>query len=257
MISPRQVDANENQQVAEQAAEEVPTVRPYHASRPPTAGPRTWLLWTGLTTLGYAFNSALSTAIGQSLPGGLLWGTLTGFVGIAMVGLLQWLVLRSHIHRIGWIGWVLTTVVGQIVGVIVVAVAILGPVLFGVLGDLPEGLGASLTQAVIVFAGGCVLGIVIGLAQWLVLLRYLRSAGWWISASGLAQGMAAVILAQNWGLTGVLAVLLVKAIGGLLVGAVTGITLVWLLHRPKYVPADRTQQQYSFAEGTSEGTSYL
>src|SRR5437764_12835031 len=102
MISPRQVDANENQQVAEQAAEEVPTGRPYHASRPPTAGPRTWLLWAGLTTLGYAFNSALSTAIGRSLPGRLLWGTLAGIVGIAMVGLLAGWELLSPSERIGW-----------------------------------------------------------------------------------------------------------------------------------------------------------
>jgi Na+(H+)/acetate symporter ActP len=63
-----------------------------------------------------------------------------------------------------------------------------------------------------IIAGG-IAGLIVGIAQWLVLRRYVRHAAWWIIANGI-----------GWAVTG----------GGLMTGlgagVVTGVMLLWLLH---------------------------
>jgi hypothetical protein len=200
------------------------------------AGWKAWLLWTLYTTVGYLSSLALSIAAQRYLAGGILLGPLVGILGMALTGLLQWLVLRRYVPGMRWLGWMLATAFGQLFGAIIVAIAILGPVLFGVLGDLPEMIGASQTQFMITFTGGFVLGIVIGLLQWLVLRRYvrLRASAWWILGSAIPQGIAAAASAGNLtalGLTGLTAVLAAKLFDGLIIGSVTGAVLVWLLRK--------------------------
>jgi hypothetical protein len=90
------------------------------------------------------------------------------------------------------------------------------------------------------------LGIAGGIAQWRLLRRRVRRAGWWVPASGLgyavggAAGVAAVMLVADAvdqvlgsGLVAFAAVLaLLGAVGGAAGGAITAIVLVRLLRQP-------------------------
>ena len=144
-----------------------------------------------------------------SRPSGLLvGGAAVGAIGGAVLGVLQWLVLRRQLARAGW--WIEASTVGWAVG------------------------GAAFG-----LAGGAVAGFL----QWLVLRRRLARAGWWIAAStvGWAIGPVIVLFGGVIGeLDAVLIVLLVGAlwgIGGVVGGAITGTVLVWLL-RQRLVDAD-------------------
>ena len=81
------------------------------------------------------------------------------------------------------------------------------------------------------------LGALLGLFQWLVLRHHVPRAGWWVLANalawiaGLAVGIGGPSLFQDWSSMG--AVIAMGTIIGLsmggLVGAITGLALVWLL----------------------------
>ena len=77
-------------------------------------------------------------------------------------------------------------------------------------------------------------GLIAGVWQMLILRSRFHNAGWWILASALgwslAAGAAAVADAQPLrGLLGALAYLAIIAAGGLILGSVTGISLMRLL----------------------------
>jgi hypothetical protein len=83
-------------------------------------------------------------------------------------------------------------------------------------------------------------GLLVGCAQWLILRRHFKDAPWWIAASsagwGLAGGAAAIADAlmksrQIRGIGGLLAYLALIAVGGLVLGVVTGLCLARL--RPR------------------------
>ncbi|RPI34417.1 MAG: hypothetical protein EHM70_02920 [Chloroflexota bacterium] len=76
---------------------------------------------------------------------------------------------------------------------------------------------------------GLVMGVVIGVLQWLVLRAHFKGAGWWIIASGLgwAAGFpVGAALAQQLGLTGYL----FGVVLGLATGAAVGVAQ-WLVLR--------------------------
>ena len=114
--------------------------------------------------------------------------------GGAVLGFAQWLVLRRYIQRMTRWEWVLATA----------------------LGGFP----------------------VLGFGQWLVLRRYIQKAGWWALANAVAWPVGVpvyvigVLLLLDYQLRGrstdvpwiVSGVLM-----GVVVGAITGIALVWLL----------------------------
>jgi len=92
------------------------------------------------------------------------------------------------------------------------------------------------TSLVLLMAGlmGAVLGIILALAQWLVLRKHVRNAWWWLPANsaawlvGMPVVFAAVDLAQNAD-TSVQALLIFAgalALTGAVVGAIHGIVLV-------------------------------
>lgn len=149
-----------------------------------------WFQWVLATTLGWAIGLITVGEIGSGV----------------VVGLAQWLVLRSLLSRAGW--WVLASALGWAIGWSVLAAA-------GMLAPYQTGL---ITLAVT----GTVLGAALGIAQWLVLQPHVYRAGWWVLANmaGWTIGLTGLL-----DFTGILA--------GSLVGAVTGFVLDWLLRYPR------------------------
>lgn len=97
-----------------------------------------------------------------------------------LTGALQYGLLRRYLPRMGW--WVAATAGGWLIGVFLILIP----------GWLhwPYSL-LSLDLAFIV------LGLSIGLGQWLVLRRRLPRAGWWIAANGAGWGLLALIVDGN------------------------------------------------------------
>lgn len=98
-----------------------------------------------------------------------------------LTGVLQYVLLRRYLPRMGW--WVLVTVAGWFLGVLLIA--------------LPGWLGwmdAPLNNLDVIFL---VMGLAIGITQWSLLRRRLPLAGWWIAASALGWGLLGLITPGN------------------------------------------------------------
>ena len=123
----------------------------------------------------------------------------------------------SQVGWVFWLQWVLASTVGVLVGVFPGAVLV-----FGTYDGPREPVGYGLV--------GIVLGIAVGVLQWLVLRRRVSGAGWWVLASA-APGYGIVRFLDTgrlWSLSfgALLSFTGVVALGG----AVTG-TLQWLVLR--------------------------
>jgi len=151
---------------------------------------------------GWALVAVVAFALGQ--PG-------------SIAGVLQWLVLRPHVPASRW--WMLASAVGAYVAFLLLSVVVLG-------------------NAVLIYATA---GLLIGIAQWLVLRRRIPRAGWWIAASALgyvAGGAAAI--AAGAGINALVGQLdpttanvlghtAPNLLGGVFYGALTGYWLARLL----------------------------
>ncbi len=148
-----------------------------------------WFQWIMATTLGWI--------LGRFLLPNLAFAV----IGIAL-GIMQWFVLRGHIHK-AW-RWIIATMVGWTTG-----------------STLILFLAADGTE----FFAGVILGITVGVAQWLILRREVQWNGWWIVISVVAwtTGMAL--------LPGLLST-------GAMIGAISGIALGLLFQFPKPVPVE-------------------
>jgi hypothetical protein len=96
-------------------------------------------------------------------------------------GALQYGLLRSLLPRMGW--WVPATVAGWLLGILLIA--------------LPGWLGwidAPLNSLDLILL---MMGLAIGLTQWLVLRRRIPQAGWWIAANALGWGLVGLITLRN------------------------------------------------------------
>jgi len=131
----------------------------------------------------------------------------------AVVGVLQWLVLRRRVSKAGW--WILASTAGLAVAFAVVYLA----VAYGSPGDLDDVAAMAL--------GGAVMGTL----QWLVLRRQVSRAGWWVLASTVGWGLCGAVAAAGDDAEGMIAFVSLVG-GGVVLGAVTGAALVWLLRQP-------------------------
>ena len=142
-----------------------------------------WFLWIMATAWGWIVGRILFPAV----------YLVAGGVGVAA---FQWLVLQHRFSR-SW-RWLAYTAAGWATGALL-ALA---------LGEFEAG-----------FFPGLFVGSAAGLAQWLILRREVRWAGWWIpiSAAGWSTGLSMA---------------LAPLLAGVLAGAMTGIALMLLLSYP-------------------------
>ena len=98
-----------------------------------------------------------------------------------LAGAMQYGLLRQYLPRMGW--WVFVTVAGWFLGALLIA--------------LPGWLGwteAPLNNLDLILL---IMGLAIGITQWLLLRRRLALAGWWIAASALGWGLLGLITPGN------------------------------------------------------------
>lgn len=139
-----------------------------------------WLKWILVSTLGWVIG----------------WALTNQFVVGAVIGAMQWVVLRPLIRKHGW--WIPASAAGW-AGSAALVTFLLRP------GNP--------------FVGPAVIGAGIGVAQWLILSWQLQRAWWWIVLSTLGWTV---------GLMGVFG----ASLAGAAAGAVTGVGLELLLrHR--------------------------
>ncbi len=197
-------------------------------------GWRFGILWMLVTTVAWAIGFVMGFALAHigeavepfigSVLGGILAYVIFGAASGAVVGLVQWLVLRRQISRAGW--WILASAAGLAVAT---GAGIVVAWLTGYSIELANF--AVLGRWVAVAALG---GAVIGILQWFVLRRQVSRASWWVLAStlGWASCMAvagAGMIATPMGLGPLLRSLIG---GGVVLGAVTGGALIRLLRQP-------------------------
>ena len=153
-----------------------------------------------------------------NLRAGISGGAVAGW----FVTLCQWLILRRRLTAInGWVWVTLAWTAGWASGWVAVDTfsALSAPYARG----MPlTAVGMPLTVVIGVMAGALV-----GLAQWVILRRHVKRAGWWIAATAVSWGLAFLSIAAGVGLM----------YRGVIVGGVTGAALVWLTS-PRATSAD-------------------
>jgi hypothetical protein len=143
-----------------------------------------WFQWIMATSLGW-------------LLGSLVFPNLSSVSAGVGVGVLQWPVLYRRFPQ-AW-RWPLVTAIAWIAGYVLIFVAV------------PDDLHLLFS--------GLLLGLIVGLGQWLILRREVRWAGWWLVITPIAWITGLTLL------PGILAT-------GSMVGAISGIALSLLLHTP-------------------------
>jgi hypothetical protein len=146
-----------------------------------------WALW---------FFWIMATALGWFL-GGLISSPLTIVISGFLVGIFQWLVLQGRIGR-PW-HWIFSSFCGWTIGYFIT--------FYGALREFE-------------IFDGAIIGLTVGIAQWVILRSELRWAGWWIIFS---------IIGWTTGLT----LLPGVVITGTMAGVLTGIALEILLRHPR------------------------
>ncbi len=220
--------------------------------RSPANAARLWAAWTLATALGLVVAVGWVVILAGILliEFEILFALLLGLLlGGLIVSLPQYLVLRSRLRSPG--GWITATALGSIL-------ALIGTTLIIALSATSRLHLDS--EFAYLATSGVAFGTLLGLSQGLALRRTVRGAGWWIlgSAAGWSLGVY-VLFASSYGdllyapldITEI-GLLLRLAIAGLVVGAVTGAVLVWLLgwapRVPEMVPASESRQPVSSGE---------
>jgi hypothetical protein len=193
------------------------------------AGTGVWWQWVLASMVGWAAGWALFGTFADGLarfnPLGLQIGHLFGWmVGGAVIGMLQWLVLRRQIDLAAWS--ILASSIGLTAGFIA-----------------GYALGGPPFDFLLAFT---LVGLVNGIVQWLALRQQVERAGWWIVAScvGFALGGAvavgvalavgdAVDAGLGGGIPAFAAILtIIGFVGGAVGGAISGSVLARLLPHP-------------------------
>ena len=197
-----------------------------------------WLQWVLASMLGFAAGAAMGNAVANSIPpmtctqgsSDSLIDRLTNFpciqpsLGLVLIviilglagGFMQWLVLRRRIAGTGW--WVPASTLGFPVALVMAEGAMR-------LGGIPSPILL-----------GVLFGILSGILPWLVLRRQVARAGWWLPAhllGSLVGGAMGIVAFHTVALIGFYQFVWAAAgaMFGAGLGAITGITLVWLLRQ--------------------------
>lgn len=167
-----------------------------------------WLSWTAFCAVVTAAVMPLDPFVGLFILGGAF-------------GLVQWPVLWAYFGRPN-LRWVPFSFVGWFIGVIVsstVVLPLVGPWLTALAGR-HESLAYEMVLGPIPY-------VTLGLAQWLLLRTYLRRSGWWVLASTVG-GVSGVTVLTALSYAEAATTFVYAGVPGLIYGAITGATLVWL-----------------------------
>ena len=208
------------------------------------SGWRLWLQWVLASMLGFGVGAAMAGFFANSISitstncTQSSWDTfidrLTNYpcnqqtlVLLSMViilglagGFMQWLILRRWIPGTGW--WVPASALN-----FPAAPAVANGVLI---------LGGGLSSAAPILLG-ILIAILSGILPWLVLRRRLTRAGWWIPAHWLGSLVSVYLGVVGFHAVGLIGLYQLSwaaagAMFGVGLGAITGVTLVWLLRQP-------------------------
>jgi hypothetical protein len=195
-------------------------------------GWRFGLRWALLTVAGWTIGFPVSFALGE---------TLLGYVGletclVAVVSLMQWLVLRRFVRRAGF--WAPAGIIGFAVSSSIHTVVCY-------VWKLPFDMGIPLGVLVwtMAFAVG---GTLTGLLQQRILRRQVRRSAWWVPASAAGWGLGMIGFGIPFRVlprSGPFMMLLIRnlvlpsVLASVLLGIITGGTLIWLLRQPTQIEA--------------------
>ncbi len=160
---------------------------------------------------------------------------------VAVVGLMQWLALRRVLLRAGF--WVPASIIGFTISSSIHAVVCY---VWGYPDNL-DHLPGTLVWAMAFVVGGTLAGVL----QQHILQRQVHHSGWWVPASAAGWGLSIIGLGIGSGLDKILStmprllmafVTLMVPLGlaPVLLGIVTGGTLIWLLRQPTPQTTDAT-----------------
>lgn len=114
--------------------------------------------------------------------------TFVPIVGL-LTGLLQYGLLRRYLPHMGW--WVLVTIGGWVLGALLIMISGWFKIWTYETFDIDIAL--------------ILMGLFIGLGQWLLLRRRLPQAGWWVGANVLGWGLVGLITGDSLDQFGLLA----------------------------------------------------
>ena len=133
---------------------------------------------------------------------------------ILMMGLLQYVLLRRYLPRMG--AWILVTVAGGLVGTIFLFGWFSVAPYFGEVGVTVESWAID---SVFIF-----LGFSVGVGQWLLLRRRLPKAGWWIVANIVGWGVLRLVIGNTLDQFDIVAL-------GVLPACATAVALAFLINQ--------------------------
>jgi len=137
----------------------------------------------------------------------------------AIVGIMQWLILRQQLSLAGW--WTLISTLGWGVGG-----GLIGTSFVKSLNNV-----GGIEEAVMVAIIG---STVAGIMQWVLLRRQFSRAGWWIMTSILPWPLAGIVVSLFMDIVSNLFISLVVGgvFGSIVWSILTGVAFVWLLRHP-------------------------
>jgi hypothetical protein len=199
------------------------------------------LLGLGLTAavIGLAFSRLGEAQTVAIVLSSFLIAVAGGAIEATIVGLAQWWAMHPWLPAITRRAWWLATLAGALLAYVL---GFLPSTLMSLGQDASQPAAAEPAQWIILLLAavmGLVAGAVLSFAQWLVLRRNVRRAGWWITANMLAWmvGMPLIFWAidaaqkiQPLALT-LLMMAFFLLLTGAIVGAIHGLCLVWLVHQ--------------------------
>ena len=216
-----------------------------------------WLRWVGANGLAELIGLGGSALVGiaiarvamDTLGGALLTALALVLAGTLLEGLFvgaaQWLVLREALPNLPARHWIVATAVGAGVawtlGMIpATAASLTGTAATAGSDAVPEMSGMMVYGMAALM--GVMLGPILGFPQAWILHRYVDHAGWWVPANAVAwaAGMVIVFFAAGsvpagvMGLGTFLYVGIMLGLAGLVVGAIHGLALLWLLQFPTF-----------------------
>jgi len=209
-----------------------------------------WLKWVLATTVGFSICTIVFFILGKFVAFMIgyphedpffyhLAYNIYFIVVCTGVGIIQWLILRRRVSRVGW--WAPAMVVGFVLTFVLLYAL---PITRNYFLSSEHSFSFILVWSIRLALGGTLAGVF----QWFFLRRHISRAGWWVLASAVGWSLGAMVCwlgdlflfkwiypigpASSF-LERFLHILNASGLlFGIIMGAVTGGALVWLLRQP-------------------------